>query len=323
MLGGATVEDFSARFEGPEKKLEIILAAPRPDMRSNRDGRWDRVVRASGADIVSAVSTPRMDAYLLSESSLFVWPDGILMITCGRTILVDALEEILGLLHQDEIAFVFYERKNLLFPEDQPSDFEAEAAVLTRYFPGKSYRLGPANHDHVHLFYHHAGGAAPEKDATLQVLMNDLHPPAAQWFTPSGGLTPPEVDRRTGLDRLCPGADRDSHLFEPCGYSLNGVKGGGYFTVHVTPQPEGSYASFETNLLTMDHPEVVRRLLSIFRPGRFSMVLTSTAHETCMAIHPRMSRAPAGYRATERSRYELDCGYTITYYNYIATGGEV
>jgi S-adenosylmethionine decarboxylase len=42
-----------------------------------------------------------------------------------------------------------------------------------------------------------------------------------------------------------PPADIDDYVFEPCGYSMNGVEGGTFSTVHITPEEGFSYASFE------------------------------------------------------------------------------
>lgn len=305
------------KFEGPEKKLEIILSEPQADLRSNADGRWNRVVNSSGAEIISSKSNSYLDAYLLSESSLFVWADRILMITCGQTTLLNSIPEILGIVDKQNVAQVFYERKNFMYPQDQPSDFEDDVAYMERYFPGKSYRLGPANDDHVHVFYSSHDVAAAEQDATLQVLMQDLDPAVSALYRRGGALTKEQVFHDSGLDRIFPGMDTDSHLFAPYGYSINGILDNWYFTVHVTPQPDGSYASFETNVLENDFSEVVARVLSLFNPQRFSLVLTTSMDEQCLDLHPTVNSSVTGYNATEKSLYEFDCGYTVTFFNYV------
>lgn len=309
-------------FEGPEKKLEIILNRPLASIRDNRDGRWDRVVAASRAVILSHVATDRMDAYLLSESSLFVWDDRILMITCGRTTLARALPEILRILAPDDIGFLFYEQKNFLFPHEQPSSFREDMELVTRHFPGKYYTLGPLNHDHVNVFHSHANARRPSEDATFQVLMHQLSPEIMDIFRAAGPITPDDINQRTGLADLYPGPMiMDGHIFTPCGYSLNGIREGDYFTVHVTPQKEGSYVSFESNILETDFSRPLHRVVSRFRPGRFSVVLTTSLDEACLATHDTVAVPPPGYVIADYTWYEFDCGYAVTFLNFLHRKG--
>ncbi|KAJ2715479.1 spermidine resistance protein [Coemansia spiralis] len=62
---------------------------------------------------------------------------------------------------------------------------------------------------------------------------------------PAGGRA---VELATGITAIYPNAASDSYLFTPCGFSLNGLQGEGYYTIHVTPEHHCSYASFETNI---------------------------------------------------------------------------
>ncbi|GBC61302.1 adenosylmethionine decarboxylase [Desulfonema ishimotonii] len=304
-------------FEGPEKKLEIILSAPRPEIRPNGDRRWDRVVRASQAEVIGRADTRALDAYLLSESSLFVWEDRILMITCGQTTLVKALPEIIRIVGRENIAFVFYEQKNFMFPHKQPSSFERDVSELAELFPGKYYTLGPANYDHVNVFYSSHIADMPERDATLQILMHDADPEAMALFCAENGGTPEQVEKKSGLSALY---DRemvmDSHLFSPCGYSLNAITGDQYFTVHVTPQAVGSYVSFETNIAEPDYSDTIDRILSIFRPGRFSLVLTTSMDDATRASRKTVIGPLPGYDIADKSLYEFDCGYGSVFLNF-------
>ena len=78
-------------FEGSEKKFEVVVSANSPDLRSLGEQRWREIVTASGAHVLSRMRGAHCDAYLLSESSLFVFAHKVVMITCGRTRLVDAV----------------------------------------------------------------------------------------------------------------------------------------------------------------------------------------------------------------------------------------
>ncbi len=309
---------MAAPFEGPEKKLEIILAAPMKGLRSGSESKWKSVAHACGAEIISNIKTKELDAYLLSESSLFVWDDRILMITCGRTRLVKAVPEILTFVPPGEIVFFFYERKNLMYPKIQPSDFENDVASLVPYFPGKSYRLGPANHDHIHIFYYSAAPAPPGNDTTFEILMHDLPEDVIDRFHPKAGDTAESLEKRTGINRLLAYDFTDRHLFTPYGYSVNCIQGSTYVTAHVTPEPDGSYASFETNHPDPLSADMTSNVLDIFRPGRFSLVLTESITTEALTDGKRLflSASIPGYSCREKSLYEFDSGYAVQFLNF-------
>ena len=73
------------------------------------------------------------------------------------------------------------------------------------------------------------------------------------------------------LWELLPGAKVHDFLFDPCGYSLNGLLFDAYVTIHVTPEDSFSYASFETNVRTESYVTLVKSVISFFKPKRFSM----------------------------------------------------
>jgi S-adenosylmethionine decarboxylase len=239
------------------------------------------------------------------------------MITCGKTVLVNAVPEILSILGKDRVALVFYERKNFMFPGDQPSNFEDDVARLVTFFKGKSYRLGPANHDHVHVFFSSHYSITPKQDVTLQVLMNDLDPDASAMFCCGSGRQGADICETSGLSRLYENMKLDSHLFLPYGFSLNGIRDADYFTVHVTPQSIGSYASFETNVVESDYASTIQRVISIFRPKKFSLVLTTSMDPDSIALHPAVVEAVDNYLISEKSLYEFDCGYAVTFLNHV------
>ena len=58
-------------------------------------------------------------------------------------------------------------------------------------------------------------------------------------------LTASAVTAHSGIRALLPGADIDDFVFDPCGYSMNALRGPICSTIHVTPEQSCSYASFE------------------------------------------------------------------------------
>lgn len=123
----------------------------------------------------------------------------------------------------------------------------------------------------------------------------------------------------------------DAYLFTPCGFSANGVipspeqnKGTHYFTVHVTPEPQCSYASFETNVPHSQNgqttADIVQQVVNIFKPGRFSVTVfeaTPTDGDDASHLSRRTSRMEhvKGYRRVDRIVHDLD-GYELVFRYY-------
>jgi S-adenosylmethionine decarboxylase len=131
----------------------------------------------------------------------------------------------------------------------------------------------------------------------------------------------------------------DAYLFTPCGFSANGVipapdQAGSathYFTVHVTPEPQCSYASFETNVpgrqSGRETVDIIQHVVSIFKPGRFSVTLFEAKAnsvdlyelglnetKTAEARNTRMEKI-TGYRRVERIVHDFD-GYDLVFRQY-------
>ncbi|KAF9152173.1 spermidine resistance protein [Linnemannia schmuckeri] len=197
-------------------------------------------------------------------------------------------------------------------------------------------------------------------DQTIEILMTDLNPKAMRKFyhhadknQPAGSEGGQVVDKETGLASLFPEAEIDSFLFTPCGYSANALlkqsdatDAGKYFTIHVTPEPVCSYASFETNIPvrlssassktrratkgTATTPETVqeliRRVADIFQPGNLTVTIFASqksGNVTEKQIERRQFkmlhslRSLSGFRRTDRILYELE-GYDLIYGHYFA-----
>ena len=101
-------------FEGSEKKIEVVVKPQFKGLRERSKDFWRELVDNCNATILSELSNQHCDSYLLSESSLFVWDDRILMITCGSTKLIESVEMMIDEFGEAGIASLVYQRKNEL-----------------------------------------------------------------------------------------------------------------------------------------------------------------------------------------------------------------
>lgn len=65
-------------------------------------------------------------------------------------------------------------------------------------------------------------------------------------------------------------------------------------TIHITPEPDFSYVSFECNVPETSYDEIIRRVLNTFKPGKF--VVTIFANKQSTAVNcPRELEKRTGY----------------------------
>ncbi|KAK4054035.1 spermidine resistance protein [Microbotryomycetes sp. JL221] len=406
-----TVVDDSSPgpFEGPEKLLELWFSPSEHDvpptpastparvtanglsssstnlkpshkmngLRSVGKTVWDSMLDEVQCKVLSVIEGEDVDAYLLSESSMFVWPHKLILKTCGTTTLLLGIPTLLRIASEmcgfNGVWRCFYSRKTFMFPERQRGphkDWAQEVDFLDQLFQNSSaYTVGRMNGDHWLLYLtppqddvlnpnalassnalppsspsvplanlstslskelsipHPNHVSAPSyfpprppsrPDQTLEILMTQLHPSAcASFYHPTASSSTPykspllatdagdadahalgkQLSDELGITALMPEATIDSFLFTPCGYSANAVQGDRYATIHVTPEPEYSYASFETNLdFAQDDDgvsrsrsgqllgpqslqELVENVLSIFKPNKMSITLFVSEEE--------------------------------------------
>ena len=147
----------SPGFEGVEKVLEIDFAPGRGPARGLREvarDSWDIACAAAHCTILATMSNDSLDSYVLSESSLFVYPLKLIFKTCGTTTLLRALGPLLETTRAMgmEIEWMAYSRKNFIFPDSQRfphRDPEEETRYLKEFFPeGSAFLMGPLTGDH-------------------------------------------------------------------------------------------------------------------------------------------------------------------------------
>ena len=249
--GDAEEHHYDGCFEGSEKKMEIDfipidgsdveLLPATGGLRTYDRQYWSEVIALLNGSILLHNPEEKFDAYLISESSLFVYNDRIVILTCGTTLLlrtlgafIDAAAAI-GL----EVSWFQYSRKNFLFPDKQHSphkSFDMEVQYLHRIFPtGRPFVMGPMSSDHWYLFVadfidredvRKGKGAVDceqderkvlDKDQMLNVYMYGIDPLVAQLFVKGDALILPSIFTNTNTSNNGGSSSSSSRTCSLCG----------------------------------------------------------------------------------------------------------
>ena len=192
-------------FEGPEKNLQVVfnnkIYFDTGTLRSITQERWQEMLRYAKCKILSSIENEKMITFILSESSLFVYDDRIILKTCGTTPLLNALDDIILIGKELNIkpAAVLYWRKNFSNPNLQEpvhQSFENESNFLDEHLGGDSRKaiLGPFEKDHFYFYY---SELLPKEEFnpvfnTFEIKMHEIHPEKAEefcWKTETGNGT--------------------------------------------------------------------------------------------------------------------------------------
>ncbi|KAJ8893724.1 hypothetical protein PR048_006324 [Dryococelus australis] len=234
-------------FEGVEKLLEIWFKktdgdSSQCDLRNIPRQKLENMLKIVRCEVISFMQNDEVDAYVLSESSMFVAERRFILKTCGTTTPLQCLKSLLVLVKQyagfNEVEDVYYSRKNFKRPDLQMNphkSFEQEVLILNSIFQdGTAYCFGSKDQDCWYLYTLNplAGDDQQQKgeeeteeeaDQTLEILMSELDPEVMSIFTRDESSSAAEATRKSGIEKLIPDMLIDDYLFEPCGYSMNGI----------------------------------------------------------------------------------------------------
>lgn len=293
-------------FEGSEKKAEIVFRDV--NLFEKDQDYWSEVVEKCEAKILSSVKTDKVHAYLLSESSLFVWEDRVLLITCGTTTLVHAVKKLTEDFSIERIENLIFQRKNEYCGQMQKTSFFDDKKLLDQIHSGQGLRLGSYHEHHLFLFHLNKEFSPPKDDWTNEILTYGLEHSASEFLMKSK-LSADEIRDFFQFKKYFPDFLLDDFVFDPFGYSINGVYDDDYFTIHVTPQDCHSYVSFETSL-PFEHIEngFLSHFLQILKPESFDLIRYSPVEINKAAI-PK-------YEIKKHINSKIECGYELEFTHY-------
>ncbi|WP_286263114.1 adenosylmethionine decarboxylase [Thalassotalea atypica] len=295
-------------FEGSEKKAEITIDATQLSLLTDiSDDFWPTLVNHSNAKILSSISNDQCKAFLLSESSLFVWHNRLLILTCGETQLVKAVEYFIQTLGQNVIKQLTYQRKNEYFANAQPSCFGSDIKLINQYLSGKAYRFGEMDSHHNYVF--HLDNRHEATEVSYELLAYQISTSASAHLT-QANLSASDIRDFLCISQILPDFTLDDFVFSPYGYSLNAIKNKQYLTIHVTPQAESSYISFASNI---DLMTLAPTLLEILTPKSFDL-MTFNEHEFEDKLKHHI---PAQYVCKSKVEQQLNNGDLVSFTNFI------
>ncbi|CAH0400733.1 unnamed protein product [Chilo suppressalis] len=326
-------------FEGVEKLIEIwFTPAKNADLRKITRKQWENVLKIVRCEIISFTQSELVDAYVLSESSMFVSRRRWILKTCGTTTPLRCVRAVLQLAREvaghERVHNVFYSRREFARPHAQlkPHDnFDSEVELLDSFFgEGRAYIMGPEK-DCWYLYTllplegtvdalekeqrEVVDRCQSEPDQTIEILMSDLDPAVMDIFTRAASTDATQATKASGIDKIIPGMVIDDFLFDPCGYSMNGVaKDGCYMTIHITPEPACSYVSFESNVPARNYDDVIARVLAAFRPAKFVLTVFATPDSPAADVPRQLKKFSSlvGYEPKD-SQYVQFAGYSLHY----------
>ncbi|XP_025425868.1 S-adenosylmethionine decarboxylase proenzyme isoform X2 [Sipha flava] len=259
---------------------------------------------------------------------MFVAKRRFILKTCGTTTPIEYIKPLLIYVYEftgfDEVEDVFYSRKNFEHPElqkDTYRSFQLEIQTLDIIFKGTGMARcmrSSKTKDSWYLYALHPvecyGKEKQTPDQTLELMMTQLDPNVMQIFTKQHSANANQATQDSGISKLLPNMKIDDFLFDPCGYSMNGIeKEGHYMTIHITPQQEFSYVSFETNVPQSSYKELVTKVLKTFQPEK--CVITMFTNEKS----PSKSNHKEFKYLTELGEWQLDSNKTCSLKNHDLT----
>jgi S-adenosylmethionine decarboxylase len=290
------------------------------------------VIATLHAKIVAKTCSAVLDAYVLTESSLFVESRRVILITCGTTTLLSTLPKILEAAQSigAEVEWASFMRKNFTYPWEQigpHESMESEYTILKQCLPaGRPFIFGPIDSDHYFFYvFDDVHRPTPEVDVQLSLTMFGLDSSvAASFFSSEFQCTndqTAQIRQASGVQQIVNGFNVSDLQFAPCGYSVNAVRESSYRTMHITPEEHCSFASFESSEPVTEVTELLTLVLSVFRPQTFSMLLFADRDST---IGGKVNRREAigldqieGYQLTNRTTNEFAPGSMVVMGTYV------
>jgi len=247
-------------YEGTEKRL--LISTQNLNLFDLNESFWQQLVADADAEILSSIENSNVKAYLLSESSLFIWKHTLLLITCGNTQLVKAALFVQQQLTKAQIKTLIFQRHQALKPLLQVSSFEQDTCLLKDQFNGQQQHWRGSYQGDLFIF----GQVCSSKLTNHSIYMlHGLHGRFSEELQ-TQGLNKHSILAKLQLHRFFSNLLVDHFSFSPKGYSLNAISDKHYITLHLTPELLSTYLSVESSFPDSLICGFIKHLQHLFSP---------------------------------------------------------
>jgi S-adenosylmethionine decarboxylase len=260
-------------YEGTEKRLEITTK--QDNLLQFPEQFWQEMIAQADASILSKIENKYIHAYLLSESSLFIWKNRVLLITCGSTHLVKAALFFQQKFHKEQLQSLLFHRHQALQPKLQKSSFAQDSLMLNSALQGVTQHWQGEYQGDLFFF----GGLIRSELNNKNILMlHGLSGAFAQTLH-TGKASCSEIVSALALAEFFPELLIDQFIFTPKGYSLNAITGQNYLTIHITPEKSSTYLSLESSFKSHIIAPYIKHLIRLFSPLRSQLMNFSNGNK--------------------------------------------
>ena len=244
----------TTRFEGSEKKIEFSVIAGSLSLRTLPHAKILEIVELANAKIVSSMKTANCDAYILSESSLFVFDQRLIMITCGTSTLVKSALKMLEWFPISSVQSFIFKRQQEWNPQNRITSFDEDTLQLRQILPGKICDAG-VGRQKIQTFVY--GSSPVSTMVSVEILLKNI---SENWYP---GFSNPDFSV-------------SEHYFQPTGYSMNAVSlQDEYYSIHVTPGDQQLDASFQGSFQSANLANVISNVFKTFAPKEHKIFITT------------------------------------------------
>lgn len=249
-------------FDPFERRLHLQFATI--GIGSKTSSEWKQILRAAGVEILSTLSNGEASAYVLSESSLFVMPTEVVLITCGKSNIVQAFEKLLES-KVPALNALMYECRHPSV-SNREERFASDVEMLQKFLPQTLNRVRSFHEAPCSFFKACRKETNLSFGKTLRLLM--LAPASA----------PDAPQSKTALMKILSefwgDIKSDDWHFQPGGYSANFLAHRASACLHYSPG-SSSYVSFEVSSAATEVALVGTSVLQLFSPKEIWRVESS------------------------------------------------